>query len=299
MENYLIVSSINDWNYTWTIDNGNTVTGNANQAIVDFNNIGTTTLSLSVGNQCGIAPIKTIDINVEDNSPSLTGDISGDTLVCRNSDVVYSIEGNPDFDYNWFLNGGGNLSTINSSSLVSWQNEGIYEVGVYASNFCGIGDTIFTPVTVENPLPRPQITLVNDSLLSTNIAMSQWYLNNEPIENITSPALLPIIQGVYTVESFNICGVTPLSNEYSFGIDGGLFLYPNPAKNVITLRIPQYMTWYSVDAIDLLGRQVIAPIEYAGSNEVLIDISGLEGGTYWFRIDTEIILLYRKVFVLD
>jgi hypothetical protein len=54
----------------------------------------------------------------------------------------------------------------------------------------------------------------------------------------------------------------------------------------------------------LLGKQqermkLVFIITYDGSNEILINISNLEGGIYWFRIDTEIILLYRKVVVLD
>ena len=89
------------------------------------------------------------------------------------------------------------------------------------------------------------------------------------------------------------------SNDFSFGLEGGLFLYPNPGRYFMTLRIPEYMTWYSIDAIDQLGRQVLEPIEYNGSNEVLIDVRSLEAGLYWFRIDTEIILLYRKVVILD
>ncbi|MFK7947706.1 MAG: hypothetical protein AB8G11_08955 [Saprospiraceae bacterium] len=298
-DSYLLVSGPTNWTFNWTIDNGNTVIGNANQATVDFNTIGTTTLSLAVGNQCGIAPTKTIEILVEDNAPTLTSDISGDTLVCRNSDVVYAVEGNPNFDYNWVLNDGGSLSTLDNSSIVSWQNEGTYNLGVFASNFCGTGDTLFKTVTVENPLFTPQITFINDTLFSNNNTLSQWFLNSEPIENTTEPFFRPIENGIYNVQSENVCGVTNTSNDFAFGLESGLFLYPNPGRYFMTLRIPEYMTWYSIDAIDQLGRRVLEPIEYNGSNEVLIDVRSLEAGLYWFRIDTEIILLYRKVVILD
>jgi hypothetical protein len=297
-ENYLF-PGVQNWNYSWTIDNGNTITPNNNQVIVDFNTIGNTTLSVAVSNQCGTAPTKTIEILVADNAPTLTSDISGDTLVCRNSDAVYSVENNPNFDYNWALSGGGNLSTLGNSSIVTWQTVGTYNLGVSASNFCGNGDTIFTTVTVERPLARPQITQANDSLLSSNNALSQWYFNGEPLTNATLPAIRAISQGIYTVESENVCGVTPLSNEFALGFEGGLFLYPNPGRYFITLRIPEYLTWYSVDAIDQLGREALQPIQYDGSNEVLIDVRSLPAGVYWFRIDTEIILLYRKVVIMD
>ncbi|NJN78103.1 MAG: PKD domain-containing protein, partial [Saprospiraceae bacterium] len=140
-ESYIITSNP-VWTYNWTIDNGNLITINGNQATVDFNTIGTTTLSVAVENQCGIAPAKTLMINVEDNTPSLTGDILGDTLVCRNSDIIYSTINNSDFNYNWVLNGGGTVSPIQSSSIVVWQNAGTYNLGVAPSNFCGTGDTV-------------------------------------------------------------------------------------------------------------------------------------------------------------
>ena len=296
---YAVTTGVTDWTYNWTIDNGNLVTSNGSQATIDFNTIGNTILSLSVNNQCGTSPTKTLDILVEDNSPNVVGNISGDTLVCRNSDVVYTINGSSDFDYNWFVNAGGIVSPLNNSSIVSWQTEGSYEVGVNASNFCGVGDTVFTSVTVENPLQRPQVTFVNDTLFSSNPTLSQWYLDGNEIDNATDFAFRPSLSGVYSVESENVCGVTSLSNEFPFGLESGLFLYPNPGRYFITLRVPPYLTWYSIDAIDQQGRIVMQPIQYNGSNEVLIDVRELEGGVYWFRIDTELILLYRKVVILD
>jgi hypothetical protein len=297
-EDYLL-SGVANWNYDWTIDNSNTLTPNSNQVTIDFNTIGTTTLSVTVGNQCGIAPTKIIEITVADNAPTLTSDISGDTLVCRNSDAVYSVTNNPAFDYNWLLNSGGNLSTLGNSSIVTWQTAGTYNLGVAASNFCGTGDTLFQTVTVENPLFTPQITLANDTLFSNNNALSQWFFNGEPINNATGSFFRPVNNGIYNVQSENICGITNTSNDFSFGLEGGLFLYPNPGRYFITLRVPEYLTWYSVDAIDQLGREVLQPIQYDGSNEVLIDVQSLPAGIYWFRIDTEIILLYRKVVILD
>ena len=298
-DSYFVATGVTDWVYNWTIDNGNAVLTNGNQATVDFNTIGNTILSLSVSNLCGTAPTKIFNILVEDNAPNIIGTISGDTLVCRNSDAVYTISGNSDFDYTWTVNDGGTVSSLNNSGLVSWQTAGTYDVGVYASNFCGVGDTVFISVKVENPLQRPQLTFINDTLFSSNSTLSQWYRNGETIDNATNFSLRPVNQGIYTVESENICGVTTFSNEYSFGLEGGLFLYPNPGRYYVTLRIPPYLTWYSVDAIDQLGRMVVAPIKYDGSNEILIDVRNLNAGVYWFRIDTELILLYRKVVIVD
>ncbi len=292
-------TNVTDWIYNWTIDNGNSVAGNGNQAVVDFNNSGMTTLTLEVSNQCGIAPLKTLEILVDNNSLDVSDTIIGDTLVCQSSDIVYTINGNSDLDYTWILNDGGTLSPLGNNGIINWQIAGTYELGVFASNFCGVSDTIFTTVTVETPLQRPLITFVNDTLFSSNATLSQWYLNGNAIDNATDFKFRPSFSGVYSVESENICGLTALSNDFPFGLESGLFLYPNPGRYFITLRVPPYLTWYSIDAIDQQGRIVMQSVPYDGSNEVLLDVRNLEGGVYWFRIDTELITLYRKVVILD
>ena len=269
------------------------------QVTVNFNTNGLTTLTLEVSNQCGTAPLKTLNILVEDNAPNITANIIGDTLVCQNADVAYTVAGGSDLDYNWSISGGGIISALGSNSLVNWQTDGTYDISVFASNICGIGDTISTTVTVENPLERPQITLANDSLISSNLnILSQWYFNGIPIENAITAAILPINQGIYTVESSNICGTTSLSNEFAFGLEGGFFAYPNPANEQVTLRIPDYLTWYTIDIINQNGSYVHSTINNTGFNEVPIDISGLAAGIYLLRVDTELLVFYRKLVVV-
>ncbi len=298
-EIYTLAGNIPNWTYDWTIGNGNSINSNGNQATVDFNTIGLTTLNVTVSNQCGIAPTKTLDILVENNAPSILGDISGDTLVCSNADAIYTISGSVDFDYNWILSDGGVISPLNNTSIVTWQTAGQYNLGVYPSNFCGIGDTLFTIIRVENPLERPSITLSNDALISSNLGvLSQWYFNGTPIENAITSTFIPMNQGIYTVESTNICGTTPLSNEFAFGLEGGFFAYPNPANDQVTLRIPSYLTWYTIDIINQNGSYMRPTISNTGFNEVPIDISGLAAGIYLLRVDTELLVFYRKLVVV-
>jgi hypothetical protein len=49
----------------------------------------------------------------------------------------------------------------------------------------------------------------------------------------------------------------------------------------------------------MLGREALPPILSNGTNEILIDISQLAAGIYWFRIDTELLVFYRKVVIVD
>jgi hypothetical protein len=300
LTSYFIGNNNPSWTYNWSINNGNATNANGNNiSFVNFNTIGSTTLNVFANNQCGTSSTESLVISVEDSSPDIVGDITGDTLVCRNSNVSYTIDVNPEFNYTWILDDGGSISTSNNNGFVTWQSTGIFELGVYASNFCGIGDTLVKSVSVEAPLPRPEIALINDSLFSSNIAISQWYLNGEIIQGATAFSFLPIQQGIYSVESSNICGVSPLSNGFSFGIEGGFYFYPNPATQFVTLRIPPYLTWYSITAVNSAGKEVLSPIEYNGTNEVQINISNLGSGVHWFRIDTELLTFYRSLVIAN
>lgn len=297
IENY-DVTAVSGVNYAWNLASGGSLSQNANLATINWQNTGTHLLTVTPSNQCGTGNPQTISVTV-DNIPTLTGDISGDTAVCLNSEAFYSIENQQNITYNWRLSQNGNLATLGNSSIVNWSAVGESVLSVFPSNQCGNGDTLTKNITIVRPLTTPQITFERDTLFSSNETGNQWFYNNEAITNATNNFFRPINNGIYTVISENICGSTNASQPYSFGIESGLFLYPNPGRYNITLRIPPYLTWYSVDAIDMLGRVVLQPILSDGSNEVLIDISQLEGGVYWFRIDTELLVFYRKVVVLD
>ncbi|NJN78018.1 MAG: PKD domain-containing protein [Saprospiraceae bacterium] len=297
IENYDI-AAVSGVTYTWNLASGGSLSQNANIATVNWQNTGTHNLSVTASNQCGTGNAQNLTINVND-IPTLTGDISGDTLVCINSEVFYNIENQQNISYNWQLSQNGNLATLGNSSIVNWNAAGTAVLSVFPSNECGNGNSLTKTVTIERPLPTPQISFERDTLFSTNAIGNQWFYYDEIIEAATENFFRPFNNGIYTVISENICGQTSTSQPYSFGIESGLFLYPNPGRNQITLRIPQYLTWYSVDAIDMLGRVALQPIQSDGTNEILIDISQLEGGVYWFRIDTELIMFYRKVVILD
>lgn len=297
IENY-DVTAISGVTYTWNLTSGGSLTQNANIATITWQNTGTHNLSVTPNNQCGTGNAQTITVNVND-IPTLSGDISGDTLVCINSEVFYAVENQSDITYNWQLTQNGNLATLANSSIVNWREAGTATLSVFPSNECGNGNTLTKNITIENPLPTPQITFERDTLFSINTGLHQWFYYGEAIEDATNNFFRPINNGVYTVISENICGQTGESQPYNFGIESGLFLYPNPGRYFITLRIPQYLTWYYIDAVDVSGRVVFPPLQSDGTNEVLLDVNGLEGGVYWFRIHTELLTFYRKVVILD
>jgi hypothetical protein len=298
IETYDVITAASGVNYAWNLASGGSISQNNNAATVNWQTTGTHLLTVTPNNQCGTGNPQTISVTIDD-IPSLTGDISGDTAVCLNSEAFYAIQNQQNITYNWRLSQNGNLATLGNSAIINWSAVGESVLSVFPSNQCGNGDTLTKNIKIVSALTTPQITFTRDTLFSSNDVGNQWFYNGEAIENATDNFFKPFNNGIYTVISKNICGSTNTSQPYSFGIESGLFLYPNPGREQITLRIPPYLTWYSVDAIDMLGREVLQMIPSNGSNEILIDVSQLEAGIYWFRIDTELLLFYRKVVIVD
>ena len=70
-------------------------------------------------------------------------------------------------------------------------------------------------------------------------------------------------------------------------------LFPNPAKDRVTVKGEGLQ---EVAVYDVAGRQVMRHV--VGGNEVLVDLSGLNQGVYFFRVSTEQGCLLQKVVLM-
>lgn len=281
------VTAITGVNYQWSVSGGGTVTPTTNAATIDWNTPGTFTVSVTPFNSCGSGIAQTLAVTVRPNDLISTA-IEGDTTVCLGSDAFYSADFNPNLSYTWLLDRGGNLRPLNNGAVINWQTVGTAQIGLVAQSDCGIGDTARLTVTVEAPLSKPTIVRSGDSLIVSPAINLTWYLDETAIP-ITTPYLIPQVDGVYTATNRNICGESPLSDPVEIGaFASGLYLYPNPARNQVTLHLPQYLQWYYLDVVDFAGRNVMETIDYNGTDEVLLDIRKLHAGMYVVRIYTEL-----------
>ena len=100
--------------------------------------------------------------------------------------------------------------------------------------------------------------------------------------------------GVYTCTMTNECGTTTtmnlnvnvncLDNETFVNDKNKIILYPNPAKNTISIHLPENET-YEVKEIaiaNILGQKVIGDIK----NTKNIDVSSLQKGIYILQLKT-------------
>ena len=292
------ISAVNNVSYTWSVSGGGTISSTGNTATINWQTPGVYTVSVSPSNNCGIGITRTKTVEVRGNDLSITT-ITGDELVCNGSELFYTADFNNNLDYNWFISGNGALTQISNSAVVQWQEAGTATIGLIPSSECGVGDTAFINVTIENPLPTPVITLSDDSLIANITQGLTWYVDGNVIP-ITESFLIPQLEGVYTISAENVCGQTGFSLPIEIGgNEEGMYLYPNPARKTTTLHFPIYLRWYYFDVIDYSGKRVLETLEYNGTNEIEFDINRLQSGMYVIRIYTELGWFYKKLIVAN
>lgn len=281
------VPTVTGVNINWSLSGGGSINPAGNAATIAWNAPGTFTITATPANACGTGSPQTRSINVRPDDLTSTL-IAGDTTVCLGSDAFYSADFSASLTYTWLLDRGGTLRPLNSGAVIEWQEVGRANIGLVAQSDCGVSDTARLSITVEAPLTKPIITQSGDSLIASPAFNLTWYLDETAIP-ITTPYLIPQVDGMYTVSNRNVCGESPFSDPVEIGaFASGLYLYPNPARDQVTLHLPQYLRWYYLDIVDFAGRNVIPAIDYNGTDEVLLDIRKLHAGMYVVRIYTEL-----------
>lgn len=156
------VTDESDVTYTWSINGGGSLTPNAEQTEVSWNNTGTYTLSVLPSNFCGDGPSRTLQITVKD-LPEAPVFSNTETGGCLGSQTNYAVLNNPELEYNWQLSEGGQLNTLRSQANVVWDSTGMFDLHVSASNLCGTGDSSVVAVEVLQSPSRPD-SIFGDTL---------------------------------------------------------------------------------------------------------------------------------------
>lgn len=213
-----------------------------------------------------------------------------DTLCGNNFDIITTTlnSGITPSTYLWKVNSinsgqpsGLNSYNTNLSPLISGANN---TFSVIITDVNGCKDTSNTITIFKSSLPIPTISF-NGYVLSSNLSstINKWYLNNILITGQNASVLTPTQDGQYTFSYFqDNCDV--MSYPYLLQNLGILFkkidnssfiVYPNPAKNKITIT-PFINGVYLI--VDLYGKEVINSI----TNN--IDITSLSEGIYYLLI---------------
>ena len=226
---------------------------------------------------------------------------TGDVIVCRlTSDAVCNLSGAVTSD-SITLQVNPTLQTTLTENICRGESFSFYgstltTAGSYTHtlNSAAGCDSILTLQLTVTAAPAPVVQLIGNLLSTGNFTTYQWLLNGQPAPgNATSQTYLPGPSGQYSVRVANAAGCTATSAAYThqntMGIDeatwDGLSVYPNPAENFLTVRLPQSVETVSIALYTTDGRALRHAGIIAGG-QYQLDVHELKTGLYLLQIRT-------------
>ncbi len=293
--------------YNWELSGGGEVTEEANQLRVNWTQPGVHVISASPSNTCGTGQTRIFEVNVRD-APNLSGNILGETGVCRNDRVFYSVPNAEGVSYQWSLSGNGaTLTSLENTALVDWKKSGTYTLTVTPTTSCGTGEAASIEVTVFEKPAAPVISIDNAGVLTSNQPDgNQWYLNELPIDGATEPTFQPEVSGRYSLKVSNPCEESDFAEGVYFTTKSdpefGIVTYPNPANDYFTVELPYNLAWSELAIYDGMGRavQVLRPEACASCQttgsvyKIEVDARNFAEGIYYILVETELGQRLRK-----
>ena len=214
----------------------------------------------------------------------------GDTVRVRAAGGLYNV-------YEWEIVGLGTTPPQADSNYyqATPDNLGVTTIVAYkliVTNVFGCKDSSALQTVTIVPPPTPFITS-SGGVLSVGLYSSyQWYLNGAIIAGATTRMYMPTLNGVYYAIVTNAPDCDGISDSVTItGLkvsdlltQSGVFVFPNPAKDLITIKAPFTVT---VRLMDLQGRLLLRKTE---TNN--LDIHSLPDGSFnlsVYRIDGSLI----------
>ncbi len=299
IQNYTI-SKADGANYRWSLTGGGDLLSSENIATVNWNNKGDHTLIVTPYNICGTGIPRKLVVTIEDKVPQIIGKIVGDTIVCINQELNYSVPYIEGAEFNWEIGGYNDFVHLNSSALVRWFETGNYSISVYPKSSCGEGETITMNIEVEDYLNNLDIKYSGDSLISEGKGEIQWYFNRNIIPFENSNFIKPAEEGDYYVICKNSCN--ELQSDVIFYTDSlnigwEIPAYPNPAHDYLLLSLPVNIKFKTIELIERNGK-IVKTFTGITQDKIRLDFSDIIPGNYYLRLNSGLKPVLKKIVVL-
>jgi hypothetical protein len=243
----------------------------------------------------GCADSAALGLTVHKNELPMV-EITGNTEACFDSTSVLTGTGGE--SYQWFMNGEPLEDATDSSYAAT--HSGVYNLLLTDANGCADSAAVGLQLVIAEPVDQ-SVTIDNGTISANNTLADAyaWYdcSTSELIAGETESTYTPGHAGSYYVKiTMGSCvGISECSDIIS-GIPGNLQkqvnLYPNPAKNKVTLDIGQNHV-LSVEIATLSGKILFK------SNKIVqnqaFDLSEYQKGIYLMNIKTDKGKLTRKI----
>lgn len=310
---YTVAQSKN-LNYTWLTAPSAIENAGATSDTIMWNSGGKYTVAVAAKNACGIGPQRKLIIDVIDFKPDITID-----------DTVLSVT--KGLNYKWYLND----TLIKSGSadtdrVLIAERPGIYKAEVVNSSGCtGMSD----PLQYSSSLPFHLISF-SGSLSSDRFIDLQWVVANEKsnLYNVIERGIdsvhffafdsLPAKNNYNAGDIYNFTDLNPNSglNFYRLkfaGLNGTVkyspvvivkgnagdepVMFPNPAKDFINIYKGSEDI-YVVNIYNNQGFLVLTQKFSTGQSSININISNLEDGLYYIKIESTQTISTHQLLIL-
>ena len=228
----------------------------------------------------------------------------------NDGEIAVNASGNGPWLYQWSNSNGvieANNSNLPNDVLTNVGAGTYYLEMIDQSSTC---NTIIDTITIENPLPlafNTSITLPvagNDGEIALSITGGATPYNIQWSNGATTDHLNNLSAGVYevTVTDANGCVATETyvldvtTSIADASTIAGVQIYPNPAKNNLTIAIADYKDTV-IELYDISGKKLVT--QAILSNKQLIDLAFFESGVYFYTLsNAHQVLLKGKLMVI-
>lgn len=211
--------------------------------------------------------------------------------ICAGDSVQLSVQAGQSWTYQWLRD--GNALTGDTAASYYTGSPGSYSIRTDSSGCVFVSDAI--DVTVNNSVV-PSITQNGNTLTCTVSASSyQWYLNGVPLSGADSSAYVITQDGDYSVAITDTNGCAAISAAFSATVTGTahpleglneLFIYPNPAKDVVVVswKSRTHLTTFTIT--DVSGRVMLSG-QVTAANSFTLDLTELPAAIYFLELENE------------
>jgi hypothetical protein len=287
-------------NYLWTPANGLSNPSIANP--IASPSVTTVYVLTVLNNTCSSRDTIVVTVN-QPSAPTIT--ITGSNTICSGSTAIFTASptnaGSSPL-YQWQVNGinaGVNSNVFTSSSLNG--NDQVKVMLTSNSNCATTPNATSNIITLNvQQLAVPLIVLSIKTFTVTNPdagATYTWQIANNNVWTNVVPAATGItftaaVPGEYRVmavkgpcTSYSISQVSNFTNRIPANNPFGIYLYPNPVINIVTLdSIKLSQNWETLDIINAIGKLVLPEFNIKNKTTISIDVRVLGRGTYFAQL---------------
>ncbi|MGE0638552.1 MAG: T9SS type A sorting domain-containing protein [Bacteroidia bacterium] len=254
------------------------------------------------------------------SEPPNSGFASNNQQVCEGMIVTYTNQtvSGLQATYAWVFQGGSPATSTATNPTVTYTNQGTYDVRLIATNQFGSDTTLLVDyITV---IDAPEITTTstvdhigspNDGTATVQVfggASPYTYVwsNGQSTANSTNSTntITGLAAGNYNVqvtdgngcvvsESILVSTNTGLEEQ---SIEALVSVYPNPAKDMITVELPAGKTADMCDLFNVIGSR-IESFTVAGKQKFTVDLKTFAKGVYFLRMNVDGQLITKKIII--